>query len=77
MTRLMGENMMRKDGEAHRLERMQSLPALSPGSVRKVWLEKFNQETDLVLDALEQQESCDLVTDYAMPVSAHALRPQI
>ena len=30
MTQLMGENMMRKDGEAHTTERKQMFPAVSP-----------------------------------------------
>jgi cytochrome P450 len=74
MTVLMGENMMRKDGAAHRTERRQAFPTLSPGTVRKVWMEKFIQETDKVLEALSKRDCCDLVTDFAMPVSAHALR---
>ncbi|MBX2835789.1 MAG: cytochrome P450 [Gammaproteobacteria bacterium] len=74
MTVLMGENMMRKDGEAHSAERKQAFLSLSPGAVKKVWLEKFNSETDTLLDALAERDTCDLVTDFAMPVSAHALR---
>lgn len=66
--------MMRKDGDAHRTERRQAFPTLSPGTVRKVWLEKFIQETDNVLDSLADRLTCDLVSDFAMPVSAHALR---
>ncbi len=74
MTELMGENMMRKDGEPHRTERRQALPALSPKTVKQVWLDYFARATDQVLDDLAKKESCNLVTDYAMPVSAHALR---
>tara|TARA_B110000881_G_scaffold200788_1_gene199395 strand:- start:153 stop:449 length:297 start_codon:yes stop_codon:yes gene_type:complete len=33
MTRLMGENMMRKDGPAHQAERKQIFPSLSPRTV--------------------------------------------
>nr|MBX2823974.1 cytochrome P450 [Gammaproteobacteria bacterium] len=74
MTVLMGENMMRKDGEAHLQERRQSLPALSPVTVKRIWKTKFEESTDKVLAALDGRQSCDLVKDYAMPVSAHALR---
>ena len=74
MTELMGENMMRKDGEPHRTERRQALPTLSPKTVKQVWLNYFARATDQVLDDLSKKESCNLVTDYAMPVSAHALR---
>jgi cytochrome P450 len=74
MTELMGENMMRKDGEAHRIERKQALPSLSPKTVRQVWLQQFKTNTETVLNDLQGREHCDLVSDYAMPVSAHALR---
>ena len=34
MTTLMGENMMRKDGESHQLERKAILPSISPKTVK-------------------------------------------
>jgi cytochrome P450 len=74
MTVLMGENMMRKDGDLHQLERKQAFPSLSPKTVKQVWTDMFVADTKLVLDDLESRDSCDLVTDYAMPVSGHALR---
>ena len=78
MTVLMGENMMRKDGAAHATERRQSLPTLSPRTVKNIWKRQFEQSTELVLDELMEYQTgdlaCDLVRDYAMPVSAHALR---
>jgi len=75
MTVLMGENMMRKDGDAHVLERKQAFPALSPRTVKQVWKSHFELSTDSVLDALQAGNgSFDLVYDYAMPVSANALR---
>ena len=74
MTVLMGENMMRKDGVAHATERRQSLPSLSPRTVKNVWKQQFEKSTEAVLDSLEDCMACDLFKDYAMPVSAHALR---
>ena len=74
MTVLMGENMMRKDGEPHLLERKQSFPALSPRTVRDVWKTHFIANTEAVINTIKDQETCDLVTEFAMPVSAHALR---
>lgn len=74
MTVLMGQNMMRKDGEAHMAERRQAQPALSPRAVKQHWKKHFEVETDKVLDSLEANTHCDLVTDFAMPVSGHALR---
>ena len=78
MTVLMGENMMRKDGAAHATERRQSLPSLSPRTVKNIWKQQFEQSTEKVLDNLMDYQTrdvaCDLVKDFAMPVAAHALR---
>jgi len=74
MNVLMGQNMMRKDGDAHLLERRQAQPALSPRSVKTIWKAQCEQATDLVLDTLEKKSLCDLVSEFALPVSAHALR---
>lgn len=74
MTVLMGENMMRKDGVAHATERRQSLPSLSPRTVKNIWKQQFEKSTNAVLDKLADYESCDLVKEFAMPVSAQALR---
>jgi len=74
MTRLMGENMMRKDGEAHMVERRAIFPAVSPRTVRDVWQARFETATERVLDALAPRGAAELVADYAMPVSAEALK---
>ena len=74
MTRLMGENMMRKDGEAHQHERRALFPALSPRTVAQHWKPVFEVAARKVLNDLIPQGKCDLVTDYAMPVSAAALK---
>lgn len=74
MSVLMGENMMRKDGEAHQTERKQAFPALSPRTVRDVWKARFEADTAAILDGLAKRDGCDLVRDFAMPVSGNALR---
>ncbi|MEQ8496236.1 MAG: cytochrome P450 [Gammaproteobacteria bacterium] len=74
MTQLMGENMMRKDGAAHQAERRQMQPTLSPATVRAHWLARFDSHARAALDALANVTAFDLVRDYAMPVSANALR---
>ncbi len=73
MTRLMGENMMRKDGVAHLAERRALFPALSPRTVRDTWLPMFHGAAEHLLDRLAPQGSADLVKDYAMPLSGAAL----
>ncbi|MEE9334466.1 MAG: cytochrome P450 [Granulosicoccaceae bacterium] len=74
MTILMGENMMRKSGDPHKLERKQMQPSVSPTVTAKTWKSLFESDTHTLLDNLSSITSCDLVTDYAMPVSANALR---
>jgi len=74
MTRLMGENMMRKDGAAHQVERRALFPALSPRTVRDTWAPRFRAACAAVLDRLAPLGSADLVRDFAMPVSGEALK---
>ncbi len=74
MTRLMGQNMMRKDGAAHADERRAIFPSVSPRTVRDVWTSAFEAATASVLDRIVGQGHCDLVRDFAMPVSAEALK---
>ena len=74
MTTLMGQNMMRKDGEAHLTERKQAFPSFSPRTVQENWLQMFMADTAQVLDDLAGCSEFDLVWDFAMPVSGNALR---
>ncbi|MEM7547109.1 MAG: cytochrome P450 [Pseudomonadota bacterium] len=74
MTVLMGENMMRKDGDAHMAERRAMFPAVSPRTVRDVWSAQFRRDAARILDHLAPRGRADLTTDYAMPVSGDALR---
>lgn len=74
MTRLMGENMMRKDGEPHMAERRAIFPTVSPKTVRDHWQAGFAADTAAILDDLAPRGQADLVADYAMPVSAEALK---
>lgn len=74
MTVLMGQNMMRKDGEAHQAERKAIFPTVSPKTVTTVWKARFEADARRILDDLKPRRACDLVRDYAMPVSAEALK---
>lgn len=74
MSRLMGENMMRKDGPEHRIERKAAFPAFSPRTVMNRWLPRFESAARTILEDLAPRGGCDLVRDYAMPVSGEALR---
>jgi cytochrome P450 len=74
MTQLMGENMMRKDGDAHMAERRALFPALSPRTVADHWKAIFRTDALAYIETLKPKGACDLVTEYAMPVSAMALK---
>jgi len=74
MTRLMGENMMRKEGDAHQQERRALFPVLSPRTVQNHWKPLFETAAASVLNDLIPKGKCDLVRDFAMPVSAEALK---
>lgn len=74
MVQLMGENMMRKDGDAHMAERRALFPALSPRTVNDHWKGIFEIATFDLLGKLRKKGKCDLVRDFAMPVSAMALK---
>jgi cytochrome P450 len=74
MTQLMGQNMMRKDGADHMAERRSLFPALSPRTVHDHWKSIFEAMALDHLRTLAPKGKCDLVRDYAMPVSAAALR---
>jgi cytochrome P450 len=74
MNRLMGHNMMRKDGAEHIAERKLMLSALGPQPVHAHWEGRFRADTLRILATLAPQGRADLVPAYAMPVSADALR---
>lgn len=73
MTRLMGENMMRKDGEPHLTERRQIFETISPRTAMRVWRERFEAIAARLLDELEPKGEAELVRDYAMPLAGEAL----
>ncbi|MEM7056100.1 MAG: cytochrome P450 [Pseudomonadota bacterium] len=74
MNKLMGHNMMRKDGKQHQKERRATFPALSPRTVRSRWLARFRKDAEEILADLRPRGQADLVTDYAMLLSGNALR---
>jgi cytochrome P450 len=74
MNVLMGQNMMRKDGDDHRKERFVYYPAISPNKVKTWWSSVFEQLTNMVLDDLVDRGSADLVPTYATALSGEALK---
>src|SRR2546423_1017594 len=74
MNRLMGHNMMRKDGDAHMAERAIYFPAVSPKAMRAHWRDEFQAHADRILDALAPKGGADLLTDFALPLSGECLK---
>ena len=74
MTKLMGQNMMRKDGEEHKRERHVIFPTVSPKTTQNVWKQKFIDHTKKILNNLSKKQEIDLVNEFAKPVSAEALK---
>ena len=74
MTRLMGQNMMRKDGAAHMDERKAIFPTVSPRTVKASWRDAFEKLTAAILDEIEPKGEADMVRDIAMRISAEALK---
>lgn len=74
MNKLMGHNMMRKDGDAHMAERSIFFPAVSPRAVRSHWVAQFQAHANRIIDALDPAEPIDLVRDFALPFSAECLK---
>ncbi len=74
MNRLMGHNMMRKDGAAHMAERAAAFPSVSPKTVKAVWTAKFQAHADRILDELAPLTHADLRDAYAMRLSGECLK---
>lgn len=74
MTVLMGQNMMRKDGDAHQAERKAIFPTISPKTVRDVWKAQFLDFTAAALDELRPLGRADMVADIAKRISGEALK---
>jgi cytochrome P450 len=54
MNKLMGHNMMRKDGDAHLAERKAIFPAISPKTVKAHWTTQFQAHADRIMNAWSQ-----------------------
>jgi len=74
MTRLMGYNMMRKDGAAHSVERNAFFPAVSPRAVKTHWSLQFQAHANRLIDTLCSSVTVDFIADFALPFSAECLK---
>ena len=74
MTVLMGQNMMRKDGKDHRIERKVIFPSISPKTVATVWRDEFERQTAQIIEDIEPLGRACMVKDIAMRISGEALK---
>ena len=74
MTVLMGQNMMRKDGEDHLKERKTIFKSISPKTSRDHWREKFEAIADKIVNNIKVLKFGDLLTLYARELSAECLK---
>src|SRR5258708_8033472 len=74
MNRLMGHNMMRKDGAAHMSERNTIFPAVSPKTVKAHWTALFQAHAERIIEALGSANRIDFCKEFALPFSAECLK---
>ncbi len=74
MNKLMGLNMMRKDGAAHMVERRAIFPTISPKTTRDVWTAQFQATADSLIDHLQPKASADLMTEFAAILAGEVLK---
>ncbi|MGY8668176.1 cytochrome P450 [Bradyrhizobium sp. UFLA05-109] len=74
MNKLMGHNMMRKDGEAHQVERRAIFPTISPKTVKAHWTAQFQAHADRIIDGIEPDTRIDFMRDFALPFSGECLK---
>ncbi len=74
MNTLMGQNMMRKEGNAHMNERKAFFPAVAPRAVADHWRQVFQAQAETILKTLPEHGEMDLVADYAKRHSGEALK---
>ena len=74
MNKLMGHNMMRKDGDAHMSERKAIFPTISPKTVKNHWTAQFQAHADRILADLDPSLPIEFCKDFALPFSAECLK---
>jgi cytochrome P450 len=74
MNRLMGHNLMRRDGDAHQAERRMLLPAVAPKTVAAHWRGIFAAHAARLLDELGPRGGADLHAAFALPFAAECLK---
>src|SRR5262245_59969142 len=73
MLRAVGQTMLRLDGADHKRLRSAIEPSLRQGTIRSLWLARYQQIVDSLIDQLVDRGQMDLVEDFAAPCAATCL----
>ncbi len=74
MNKLMGINMMRKDGDPHLVERRATFPSLSPKTARDVWKCRIEDAATGLIEVLRPEREADVLAAFAAPLSGEMLK---
>jgi cytochrome P450 len=73
MLRAVGSTMLRLDGADHKRLRSAIEPSLRQGTIRSLWLARYQQIVDDLIDGLIDRGQMNLVEDFAAPCAAACL----
>lgn len=73
VNKVMGHTMMRKDGEAHAMERRAVEISFRPGTIKNHWAAQFEATSDRLIADIESQGAADLFDTLAAPMASLAL----
>lgn len=65
--------LMRKDGDAHKRERMAMAPTFSPKNLKTIWCPAYETHANAYLDTMSRDEIVDLFPTLAGPIAARIL----
>ncbi|WP_136658048.1 cytochrome P450 [Nitratireductor sp. XY-223] len=77
MNKVMGHSLMRKDDEAHQVERKAIEPSFRPGVVKNHWTPVFDAIADRLIDAFVESGETDLFGSFAAPMASLCLNEMI
>lgn len=77
MKRVMGHNLLRKDGSAHKRERTAIEPSLRPAVIRDHWVPVFRSIVDELIDDFVAEGKTDLFSAFAGPCAGLSLRAML
>jgi cytochrome P450 len=70
VNKVMGHTMMRKDGEAHAMERRAIEVSFRPGTIKNHWGAQFEAISDRLISEIESRGEADLFDALAAPMAS-------